>query len=543
MAWNVIVARMCDTLRIPDLSTRHGFKNIHARFNEIYKRLDAAYVSARGRGHEQVMGGVVGIMAKVCSGTKLRDRLFDKGLLKKVMPFLELDSARHVALQALTMVTHHGGLPARQEIACHNKTLVKLMQDHQDDPKVAELVIITIAYATESVVACEETPDPKLLKETAIRTVLQATDCDAVPSMLRLLAAFTWSSNITTRSIAFSGLLRHTILESVFEQAAFDPRGIPSHLSSILMDYGLQNAEVTLTLSSMALQDRDIIIQRTEFAVAEGEWRTDGPEGRETANISGMPFTRWTDALPLSAKALRAKGTPADLDRQTGRLDEAIALGHAVLKRNRQLVYAYYIISMGADVDDGLRAVKKGLECKNVTLFVRNQLLWRAVNHVAQRDAREGDMEARAQGTAYLMSTWEDTKTYVSEAPLEDWRELNPARRRLETQINMTRDLVLGMYTEGVKEWSAFVKHFDECSWDGLAGWLEGIDLDESDDEHSGDPHSHGQGNGHACRGTRANSETKSSELYRCSWCGKTIQCCVVGGSCIRYRRHTDRRL
>ncbi|EIW60332.1 uncharacterized protein TRAVEDRAFT_45581 [Trametes versicolor FP-101664 SS1] len=646
-SWNLIVSCMCEGLKIPDLTTRHGLKKIHARFNDYHKRLDSAYSSARRCSNEKVMGGVVGIMAKMCADAILRDKLFQKGLLRKVMPLLAFDSTRHVALQALAMVTHHGGLQARQDIARQNSSLIKLLYDYPDDPKVAELVIMTVTHATEAVVSCEETPDPRLVKETSIRAVLEATvaalrkpissytllthalgllvaptqhcpaECKAVPAMLRLLAAFTRSSSIETRADAFSGILRIPINESEFEQTQFDPRrfveiyqrGTPPHLSDILMDYGPEKAEVALTLSCtveyqkaimQAVQDRDMyalgkklasIIQRTEFAIAEGGWQLDGPDGEmaNEANMPGVPFTRWTDSLPLSAKALRAKGTPADLDAADivemkffmirGRLPEAIALGHKALARNRGLAYAYYIVSMGAEIEPGLRAVKKGLKCKNITDFVRNQMLWRAVNHAAQqgmvvlREAKEGTAQARAEGTAFLMSAWEDAKTYISEAPpdgrhmlavltwyvmltivvrgpelSEDLRELDPARRKMatavqfmeymgypvaRTQLNLAREILLRHYTDGAKEWGALVRRYDElearaqasvsCCTEGdddLAEWLEKIDMDDPDDENSIYMREHGGAHAHRHGVPKAKSEMTSYELYRCSWCG-----------------------
>ncbi|KAI0672651.1 hypothetical protein C8Q78DRAFT_1020664 [Trametes maxima] len=647
-SWNRIVSQMCDDLKIPDLTTRHGLKRVHARFNDIYRRLDATYSRAQKKGNVKVMGGVVGIMAKMCADSILRDKLFQKGLLSKVMPLLEFDVTRHVALQALTVVTHHGGLPARQEIAKHNPTLAQLLRRYPDDPKVAELVIVTVAHATEAVVACEETPDPTLVRAAKIQDVLEATvaalrkptgthilqthalsllvaptqhcprDCKAVPSMLTLLAALTRSKNINTRATAFSGLLRLSIAESEFEHSQFDPmrlmsaaqRGTPRHLSDVLMTYGPERAEVSLTLRAtldyqkgmmQAMKDRNMyalgtklvdIIQRTEFAIGEGGWQTQGPDGTWglLGDSAGLPFTRWTDALPLSAKAMRAKGTPADLDGADiiemkfymirGRLPEAIALANATLKRGGGLAYAYYIVSMGGNVEEGLRAVKKGLKCKNVTPFVRNQMLWRAVNHAAQqgltilRESREGDMQSRAEGLASLMSAWEDAKAYISEAPPDgrhmlevlSWyviltivtrgpeldvelSELDPARRKIQTskefmnhmgypiqktQLNVTRDLLLSIYTKGAREWADFVKRFDDLDTqaqecfsnapsdveDGLAEWLEKVELADSDDGHGHAHHharSHAFGNGHPMPTPKV--ETRY-ELYRCTWCG-----------------------
>ncbi|OSD08264.1 hypothetical protein PYCCODRAFT_1379740 [Trametes coccinea BRFM310] len=650
VSWRSAIARMCDRLSIPDLTTRHGFKRVHSRFDEIHRRLDEAYSSARRRSNKKAMGAVVGIMAKMCADALLRDRLFQIGLLQKVMPLLDFDSTRHIALQALIVVTHHGGLLARQEIARYSDVLVKAMQDHPDDPLVAELAVVTIAHATESVVVCELTPDPGLVRAAAIRPVIEATlaalrrptyshamhthaltllaaptqhcprECTAVPSLLNFLAAMTRSQNISFRAVAFTGILRLPIAESEFEQWQFDPvrfltnhrRGTPQHLSDILMDYGLMESEATLTIIStsdyqkamvQALQDRDMyalgvklveLIQRNEFSIAEGGFQMEGPGGSWSfANgaDTGLPFNRWTDALPLCAKALRAKNTPTDLDgadivemkfyMARGRLSDAIALGHAALRRNRDLAYAYYIVSMGAEVEEGLRAVKKGLKCKRISPFVRYQMLWRAVGHAAQRglailtDAEEGDLQARAEGTAFLMSAWEDAKAYISEAPpdgrhmlavlswyalltilirgpelSEELRELDPARRKMKTssefmkhmgypiartQLNLARGLMLDHYTEGAREWGAFVKHFDdldrdfqqehaaslaEDAEDDLVEWLDKIDLgsDEEGGSHNhGHAHVHGSGRQHTV--PQAKGDKSDHELYRCSWC------------------------
>ncbi|KAI8982925.1 hypothetical protein BD414DRAFT_508631 [Trametes punicea] len=419
------VERMCDALKFP---------RAHARFNELYKRLDGTYSSVK------------------------------KGA--------------HIALQALTVVTHHGGLPARQEIAGQPRTLIKVVQDHSNGPKVAELVISTVTHAKEAVVASPTQHCPQ--------------DCKAVPSMLNFIAAMTWSKNYQ--------LPRGSVHRDSPPADSRCPAPNPKHLSDILMDYGPEKAEMSLTVSTsidyqkammQAVQDRDMyalekklsdIIQRPEFAIAEGGWQMrESDRSMQLADQSsapGLPFTRWTDALSLSAKALRAKGTPANL-----------CGGHC---RDGVL----HASTMGAVVEEGLRAVKKGLKCKNVTAFVRNQMLWRAANHAGQRglailtDAMEGDMHARAEGTT-------SSKTYMSEAPPagrnvlavvswyiiltilifgpdfgEDLAELellcavhteededhvefmnHMGYPIAKTQLNLTREILLCHYTEGAKDW------------------------------------------------------------------------------------------
>ncbi|KAI9068811.1 hypothetical protein FKP32DRAFT_1587402 [Trametes sanguinea] len=654
--WSSAVARMSDRLSIPDLHTRHGLKKAHARFDEISKRLDGAYSAARQQGSEETMGAVVAIMDKMCADALLRDKLFHNGLLQRVMPLLEIDSTRHLALHALAEATRHGGLPVRQEIARHNEVFVKLMRDHADDLKVVELVVVTVAHATAGVVLGTEMPDPDLAKRAAIRSVLETTlaalrrpanshimlthalsllasptqyfprECKAIPPLLGFLTAMTRSKNINARAIALTGILRLPIAEAEPDQLQSDPnwllkmfhREMPHHLSEILRFYGSMKSEASRSVDAIidyqqamtqALQDRDMyalgqkladIIQRTEFTIEDDDSQTKGP---------GLPFARWADFLSLSAKALRAKGAPADLDAADivemkylmirGHLPDAIALGHAALKRNPHLAYAYYTVSLGANVTEGLRAAKKGLKCKTVPAFVRFQMLWRAISYAGQRGlmtlfhAEEGDMQARARGTAYIMSAWEDAKTFMSQAPpdsrdmlavlswyvlltiinrgpqlSEDLRELEPTQKKMktatefmkymdypiaQTQLNLARDLIFKHYTKGAREWGTFVEHFDDLdakfqgehigppsggSEHDLAEWLEKIDLG-SDDGYGGYrecTHAHEFGHHPPRAEPQSNSEMVGYELYRCSWCGDASAVLRKCGGCGRTR-------
>ena len=404
------------------------------------------------------------------------------------MPLLEFESTLHLALNALTMVTHHGGLEARQAIARQNKALVKAIHDHPDDPKVAELAIVTMDHATEAFVTAENRPRLADLKEIVIQSVLQTTvdvfrrpaishelfthgfgllsaathhcpkECRAVPGLLTLLAAFLRSNSINMRATAMGGILRLPISSCEPEAQHFDlarmmaavERGPPDHLLDILYDYGIDRSEVFVSTAvsvdyqnamTQAAHDRDLralgrklagLILRTEFSVSEGGFQT--ADGRPMG-IPGLPFSRWTDALPLCAAALRerADGSPGDLDaadvvelkflNMRQRVPEALAHARAAQRRNPRLAYAYYIESMGADAAGGLRAVKKGLRCPGLTPFLRCQMLWRATGHAGReglrilQEARDEDKEARAEGAAFLVSAWEDAKTFIAEAP------------------------------------------------------------------------------------------------------------------------------
>ncbi|KAM5536335.1 hypothetical protein V8D89_009987 [Ganoderma adspersum] len=140
-----------------------------------------------------------------------------------------------------------------------------------------------------------------------------------------------------------------------------------------------------------------------------------------------------------------------------------------------------------------------------------------------------------------------------------DLRELDPARRKIETatdfmewmgypirktQMNLTRELILELYTPGAAEWGDLVRRFDEqdlFAEDELAAWLGNIDLDdEHGHDHDHNHHAHGHGHGHGARRANAPSDadrgTRGYELYRCSWCGNPSAVLRKCGGCAKTR-------
>ena len=60
-----------------DLETRSGMRRIHAQFDEIQPRLEEAY--NKYGDNEKVVGGIVGIWAKMSMDSLLRDKLVGAG--------------------------------------------------------------------------------------------------------------------------------------------------------------------------------------------------------------------------------------------------------------------------------------------------------------------------------------------------------------------------------------------------------------------------------------------------------------------------------
>ena len=63
--------------RIQDLSRRSGLKKLHADFDDLYDKMNTAYL--RNVGNLRVMGAIVTIWVKMCVDGKLRKRLVHEG--------------------------------------------------------------------------------------------------------------------------------------------------------------------------------------------------------------------------------------------------------------------------------------------------------------------------------------------------------------------------------------------------------------------------------------------------------------------------------
>lgn len=49
------------------------------------KKLDTMYIAAQKKGNERLMGGIVGVWAKMCADSILRDKLFQEGAHRAVL--------------------------------------------------------------------------------------------------------------------------------------------------------------------------------------------------------------------------------------------------------------------------------------------------------------------------------------------------------------------------------------------------------------------------------------------------------------------------
>ncbi|KAJ7154762.1 hypothetical protein C8R46DRAFT_1005859 [Mycena filopes] len=444
--WNAVIDILCRYLELPDISTRSGLKRVHANFETIYGRLDRVYAGSRS--NVRIQGGIAGIYARMCVDSILRTKLFHKGFLKQIFPLVDIPSCRHLALRALTTVTHHGGIAIRMEIAKSYQPLLRLLKEYPDNPKTVELAIITISHCLISALSDEGVKIEPGLARTfdlvdIVKTVTDALHkpslsrvmvdhsvqllavstlhCKVPPPTTRFLVAGLRSKDWIFRCTCLGGLVRLHMPAAESDQRMIDPMKLiacaskpaPSHLNEILRAYGFEKCEVYIIMKTSVdyqrammacVQNHDLyslglllanFITRTEFSISDGMFETENPTtGRREVLDVGLPFKMWSDALPHCAKAIRDRALPAQLDYadildmkfhiMRGRVPEAVKVAHVALARNPGLAYAYYALSLAADTRDGLRAAKKGMKCANITPFLRFQMMQRAVEHAGE---------------------------------------------------------------------------------------------------------------------------------------------------------------
>ncbi|KAG2003384.1 hypothetical protein CC2G_003991 [Coprinopsis cinerea AmutBmut pab1-1] len=520
--WTPIVNILCGVFQLPDLTTRRGLKKVHQNFDEIYNKLESAYQA--NLHHEKIKGGIVGIYTKMCTDSILRNKLYQRGLLDKLIPLVSLDSTRRMALRALVTFTHHGGSEIRAKIATHASVLTSILINYPSDALLCEMAVSVLAHSIGAVTEGPENAcaSPKILAKidmpTILKQVVKATKthhthrvlfehaveliaCSTLhassafykaPEAIRFLVAGVRCRDWVTRCLCLTGLIRLHKAKSEDDQRFLDPnrliaaisRGTPDHISDVLMDYGPTRSELYLSLSctrdfQKALMDvaqtHDLhalgmtlarLILTTEFSIADGYFESINPKtgAREAIDV-GLPFSRYSEALPHCASALRSSKTHKGLPRtptqheldcadileikyhiMKANIPKACSVAQTALKRNPDNAYFYYAISLSADHTQGLRASKKGIKCKTITPFIKWQLTQRAVEHAGDfglhviqgiptaggdggqvppaaviAGASGGNVGSREckweEGIAFLMSAYEDAKSFLNGAP------------------------------------------------------------------------------------------------------------------------------
>jgi len=397
-----------------------------------------------------------------------------------------------MALVALANITHHGGSQARVEIAKCTPTLVRLMRENTSDAKLLELAIITVSHAVQTaLLVVGKPPDPKLVKLIGLKDMLDVVlesmrypwisalavthaipllgsptmHCWDValkhPDLLNFLAACLRCEDLSVRCDAMGAFFHLHHHDAKDDHVTPDPRRLlESHdrgafkeprVEAAIVDYGFQDTDIfntvlaTRTFQSamqQAVETRNLVdlgrtlarlVIKTEFSITDGYYQAINERtGRMETVDTGLPFTRWRDALPPCAEALQETGYASDLDMadilqikyliMTRKLRESLPRAKAAMARSPHIPYFYYPFTLTSDVEDGLRYAKKGMQCRTAAKFVHFTMMKRAIQFAADLGIKavlnphvEGG--GKELGIAFLTSAMEDAKDFITNAP------------------------------------------------------------------------------------------------------------------------------
>jgi hypothetical protein len=214
------------------------------------------------------------------------------GFLGQLMPLLQVPSCRHLALRALSTITHHGGAEIRAEIAKWYLDLLRLLKEYLDDRKTVELSVVVLSHSLAATITAEgikldsllgeylalyevlesvtdilRKPAPsRVLVDHGVQLLAMSTMHSKVPpSTVKLLIAGLRSKDWIFRCTCLGGLLRLHRKAAEPDQRYFDPMKLieskptPPHLSEILCAYGPQQCETYLTLQTASDLQRAMV--------------------------------------------------------------------------------------------------------------------------------------------------------------------------------------------------------------------------------------------------------------------------------------------
>lgn len=530
----------------------------------------------------------------------------------------EIARVATIKLLDLVAASPEDGVLAELSVSVLGHSVTAIVGDHKHTPSSTTMKVLDYTRVLKQTVTTLYKFPTSIVVGHAMQMFASGTlnapeAYTSVPSALEFLVAGLNSSDHILRTNCLNGIVQRFERNAQDDEHHMDPAkivyvqrfGYPSHLQDIIVKYGYERSELRLNTQSQSIfvdaiykaaADHDILalgrtiaglIPLAEFPILHGSFQSTNPRtGREEADGLGLPFVMWGDSLTHCAKALRAAGELDSADMldikyavTLGRqLPVAEAIAQRGLVRNPQCAYFYYTVSLAAARPEALRACKKGLKCKQTTPFIRRQLLQHAVEHafaVGLQDLLDemsaGGMNRYAKGFAFLISAAEDAKTFVEEAPPDNYHHMNvlyllilltfvtqempvgkdlsevqPLIRKLkiaeefaramgmpprETTFRLAQQLVLRTYRSAVEDWASVITRAEsmrstacqcgqgpEESMDGLAEWLDGVHIESREGEART---AHGPA-GHACGmpgHERPKMQMGDFELYRCSYC------------------------
>ncbi|RPD52467.1 hypothetical protein L227DRAFT_568580 [Lentinus tigrinus ALCF2SS1-6] len=175
--WDTTVPFLINHIKIPDLSTRHGLRKAYSQIDRISTELDVFYQMAKARRGPLLLASVVIVMMQMCTDSILKEKLFEKGLLEKIIDLLEYDLTRHMGLRILVTFIHDGSRMqgvVLEKIARHSRSISRLVQSWgSNERNAAELAVVVMAHSVRFYAANLAPDAGHLLLEIGLYDILR----------------------------------------------------------------------------------------------------------------------------------------------------------------------------------------------------------------------------------------------------------------------------------------------------------------------------------------------------------------------------------
>ncbi|KAJ6580820.1 hypothetical protein B0H19DRAFT_1369310 [Mycena capillaripes] len=434
-----LVTEISRLLGIPNLDTSSGLKQCSELFGVISSNLDQIFAQCRGYqadtvSADKIAAAIIVIYGRIGIDKLLLSRIVGQtAFLENAISLLHSDTARSVVMPVLCSLGHTLERGVLNGLARHTSAILDCVEGRLDDLECAESGVCILTHSTAVALAAEH-PDPELAKLVSLRRIIlfflrvvrlpSATALSfghflklcsstaifhpavfrAIPDCVDFLVACTRAQDLCYRCVALLSLQGfcssenrteyrpHQSAPFQYDMAADMKRMQDLEKLTTLIDNLLENSHRSLVDFGLALIElilgNALVVRRVLmdpdmlFLDVESFSRL----------LTDLGCTQFIDVLRLSAEAVRSSGSDSQASMKGDILqtefllasekgDEAYEFAQRCVKRHPSVAFFYYVLATSYTVDlvTSVHFAEKGLQCSDLTDFLREELLYTSV--------------------------------------------------------------------------------------------------------------------------------------------------------------------
>ncbi|KAJ6571398.1 hypothetical protein B0H19DRAFT_1255379 [Mycena capillaripes] len=415
------------------------FEVITSDLEQIFalsRRYEANIVSA-----DKIAGTIILIYGRIGVDNLLLKRIISEtDFLKNAMSLLHSDIARPIVMGVLCSLGHTLDIDVLKGFARYTSTILDCLESRLNDLESTERGVCVLTHST-AVVLADANPDPELSKLVSLPRVVRfflrvvrlpnATALSfehflilcslttrfhpavfqAIPECVDFLVACIRAQDFCVRSVALHSIRRlfpaERRSESIWDRPhshqpaplqydrAIDIKRIQTlkGLRTLIDDF-LENPHRSLADFGLALVDRILVNEAdVRWSLMNVDPNIDTVLDAESFDrcLDDLGCTQFIEVLYLSAEAVRSSGSGSikgDILQVEFLLaseedDQACEFSRECVEWHSSVGFFHYVLATGRNVDDitSVRFAEKGLQCSDLTDFLREELLYSSVDY------------------------------------------------------------------------------------------------------------------------------------------------------------------